>query len=185
MAEHSNSVRSSSGPEGGDSVRPFTLARLGIAVTLSLALSAACVNAGTPTFTDAQRTEVAAAVDSAVRAFRQAEVDRDPARAVAHLWPEFYMYADGVRSDYESVRENILATMANLRLFETEWTDVEVVPLASNSALSSFLFRDSIIAADGTLLHTQGPTTLVWERRGDEWRILYGDADHYPVNPDP
>ena len=128
---------------------------------------------------------MAVAVDSAVRSFRQAEVDRDAARAVAHLWPEFYMYADGVRSDYESVRANILATMGSLSVFETEWTDVQIVPLARNSALSSFLFRDSIIAADGTLLQTQGPTTLVWERRGDEWRILYADADHYPVNPEP
>jgi predicted enzyme related to lactoylglutathione lyase len=26
-----------------------------------------------------------------------------------------------------------------------------------------------------------GPTTLVWERRGDDWLIVYADADHYPV----
>ena len=128
---------------------------------------------------------MAAAVDSTVRSFRQAEMDLDPERAVAHLWPDFYMYADGVRSDYGSVRENILATMGNLRLFETEWTDVEVVPLGRNSALSSFLFRDSIIAGDGSLTQTQGPTTLIWERRDGQWRLIYADADHYPVNREP
>ena len=110
------------------------------AVALSLAV-AACVPADAPPFSDAERAEVVAAVDSAVRSFRQAEVDRDGERALAHLWPDFYMYADGVRSDYGSVRDNILCP-------ETEWTEVEVVPLGRNSALSSFLFRDSIILTE-------------------------------------
>ena len=154
------------------------------AVALSLAV-AACVPADAPPFSDAERAEVVAAVDSAVRSFRQAEVDRDAERALAHLWPDFYMYADGIRSDYGTVRDNILATMGSLLLFETEWTDVEVVPLGRNSALSSFLFRDSIIAGDGSLMQTQGPTTLIWERRDGQWRLIYGDADHYPVNREP
>ena len=64
-------------------------------MALSLAV-AACVPADAPPFSDAERAEVAAAVDSAVRSFRQAEVDRDAERALAHLWPDFYMYADGV-----------------------------------------------------------------------------------------
>lgn len=128
-----------------------------------------------------ERTQVAAAVDSAVRAFRQADMDLDGQRVVDHLWPEFYMYADGVRSDYAQVRTNILSFMSGLRSFDTDWTDVEVVALGPNTALSSFRFRDSIVLSDGTLLQSEGPTTLLWERRGTEWKLLYADADHYPV----
>lgn len=131
--------------------------------------------------TDAERAAVVSAVDSAVRAFRQADLDLDGQGVVDHLWPEFYMYGDGVRSGYPTVRDNILAFMAGLKSFDTEWSDVEVVPLGRDVALASFLFRDSIVTAEGALVRSQGPTTLIWQRRGAEWRLLYADADHYEV----
>lgn len=131
--------------------------------------------------TDAERAAVISAVDSAVRAFRQADLDLDGQGVVDHLWPEFYMYGDGVRSEYPTVRDNILAFMAGLKSFDTEWSDVEVVPLGRDAALASFLFRDSIVTVEGALVRSQGPTTLIWQRRGAEWRLLYADADHYQV----
>ncbi len=136
---------------------------------------------GPQPLTDSERAAVVFAVDSAVQAFRQADVDLDGQRVVDHLWPEFYMYGDGVRSEHAAVRENILAFMAGLRSFDTEWSDVEVLALGRDAALASFRFRDSIVTAEGALLRSQGPTTLLWQRRGREWRLLYADADHYPV----
>lgn len=131
--------------------------------------------------TDAERAAIISAVDSAVRAFRQADLDLDGEGVVDHLWPEFYMYGDGVRSEYPAVRDNILAFMTGLKSFDTEWSDVEVVPLGRDAALASFLFRDSIVTVEGALVRSQGPTTLIWQRRGAEWRLLYADADHYQV----
>jgi len=71
--------------------------------------------------------------------------------------------------------------MASLELFATEWNDLRITVIGPDAALSSFHFRDSIVTKSGELIRTQGPTSFVWERRGDEWRIVYGDADHYPI----
>lgn len=71
--------------------------------------------------------------------------------------------------------------MAGLQLFRTEWTDLQVIPLAADVAVASFRFRDSILTNEGELIHSRGPTTFVWERRDGEWRLRFADADHYPV----
>lgn len=148
-----------------------------LAATAVLCLAAACGPSGR------ERARVVAAVDSAVQAFRQANLDMDGQRVVDHLWPEFYMYLDGVRMDYVDVRADILLFMADVRSLETDWTDVEVLPLGPNTAMSSFRFRESVVLGAGTLVHTEGPTTMLWERRGAEWKLLYTDADHYPAGP--
>ncbi len=119
-----------------------------------------------------------------MQAFRQANLDMDAQRIVDHLWPEFYMYLDGTRLDYAEVRADILSFMGDIRSLHTDWTDVEVLPLGSNKAMSSFRFQDSVVLAAGVPVQTEGPTTMLWERRGADWKLLYTDADHYPVDPD-
>ena len=39
--------------------------------------------------------------------------------------------------------------MATLALFHTEWTDVQVIPLGSDVAVTSFQFTDSIVTLTG------------------------------------
>jgi hypothetical protein len=127
---------------------------------------------------------IAAAVDSATRAFQEAERSLDPERIVAYLSPEFYMYSDGVRQDYETTVSQIRTNMPSFQHFEPVWTDVEVTVLGSNGALVSLLFRDSIVDGAGNLIQMRGPTTLGWRRIDGDWRIVYADADHYPLMPD-
>ena len=67
--------------------------------------------------------------------------------------------------------------------FEPGFAEVEVRVLGHDAALVSLTFRDSIITASGDLLQFQGPTTLIWERLEGQWRLVYADADHYPVSP--
>jgi len=131
--------------------------------------------------TTAERRVIAAQVDSATRAFQAAERDRDAERVVAHLAPDFYMYNDGARTGYDSVVANIRTTMPTLRVFATEWHDVQVVVLGRNGAVASFTFEDMVVTAAGDTLRMTGPTTLVWRRQANDWRIAYADADHYPV----
>lgn len=133
-----------------------------------------------PIFDAKARAAVAAQVDSATRSFHAAEVARDGEAAVAHLASDFYMYGDGVRSDYAVVAPQIRSTMGSLRAFESEWADLEVRVLGPDAAIASFLFRDSIVTQTGEVTVLRGPTTLVWERRGSDWLIVYVDADHYP-----
>ena len=145
-----------------------------------LVVVAACSSAG-GSLSEADRSAIEASVDSATRALQTAERARDAERTIAHLAPDFYMYNDGVRSDYDSVVTSIRGTMGTFQHFEPQWRDLEVKVLGPNAALITFVFRDSIVLATGEIVHSTGPTTLVWERRGVDWLIIFADADHYPI----
>lgn len=131
----------------------------------------------------ADRRAIAAEVDSATRAFEAAERAQDADGVIAHLAPGFYMYTDGVRTSYDSVVASIRRTMGSFRVFEPRFERVEVRVLGRDVALVTFTFRDSIVTGTGDTWLFTGPTTLVWERRDAHWRIIYADADHYPVTP--
>jgi hypothetical protein len=89
----------------------------------------------------------------------------------------------GHRVDLPQVVEGSREFMATLDLFFTVWSDLRIIPIGRNAALSSFVFRDSIVTRSGELIQNRGPTTFLWERRNGEWRVLYGDSDHYAIVP--
>ena len=129
--------------------------------------------------TQEERDEIGTAVDSATRSFQEAERARDAERIIAHLAPDFYIYVDGVRNSYAQSSEMIRQAMPTLHVFEPAWNDLEIRVLGRNAAVASFVFRDSMVTVDGDVTVTTGPTTLIWERRGDDWLVVYADADHY------
>ncbi len=131
------------------------------------------------TLTETERAGIAAAVDSATRSFQEAERTRNAERIVAHLAPDFYIYVAGVRTTSAESVEMIRQSMPTLSTFEPTWDHLEVRVLGRNAAVASFVFRDSLVAMNGDITVMTGPTTLVWERRGNRWLIVYGDADHY------
>lgn len=126
---------------------------------------------------------IVAEVEAAVWSFHAADTARDAEAVIDLLWPEFSMLADGQRLDYADVATGSRAFMQDLALFHTEWTNLAVVPLGPDAAISSFLFRDSIVTKAGEQIRNYGPTTLVWQRRGGKWKVLFADADHYPEPP--
>lgn len=126
---------------------------------------------------------VASEVEAAVWAFHAADTARDAQGVLALLWPDYEMLVDGGHSTYADIAATSPDFMASLETFHTEWTDVEVIPISRDAALSHFTFRDSIVTESGEVTRARGPTTFLWERRGGEWRVRFGDADHYPVEP--
>ena len=151
---------------------------LKFAIVVASVVSISCY-ARDASMTDLERQTITASVDSATRAFREAEMTRDPNMILAFIAPDFYMYNDGVRVDYESTVTMIRQSMPSFQVFEPEWTNIEVIPLGPHAAVSTFLFRDSIVDGEGNVLQFRGPTTLAWERRDGEWLIVYADSDHY------
>jgi hypothetical protein len=150
------------------------------AAALTLAL---CSCAKTPPAQQEDLSQVSAQVSAAVQAFHAADTARNADGVIALLWPEYTMLVDGQRMQYAEIVASTRAFMPGLELFHTDWTDLEVIPLAENTAIASFLFRDSIITLAGDTIRAQGPTTFIWTRRAGEWRLLFGDADHYPIRP--
>ncbi|MBK5096349.1 MAG: amidohydrolase family protein [Gemmatimonadetes bacterium] len=122
-------------------------------------------------------------VEDAVWAFHAADTARNAEGVIDLLWPDFTMVADGTRLTYQEVAAGSREFMASLELFHTEWSDLEIMPLGGDAAVSSFTFRDSLVSKSGEVTRSTGPTTLVWQRRDGEWKILFADADHYSLGP--
>ena len=125
--------------------------------------------------------EVRVQVAAAVWDFHAADTARNAEAVIALLWPEYEMLVDGQRTGYDAIAAGSREFMAGLETFHTVWSDLKVVPLSSDLAISSFVFRDSIVTKSGDVSLSQGPTSFVWERRNGEWRLRFGDADHYPL----
>jgi len=150
-------------------------------VVVAFGLSSfACDGADFDTSEDLQDAQaVVEQVEAAVWVFHAADTSRNAEGVIDLLWPEFTMLVDGRRLTYSEVAAGSREFMATLESFHTEWSDLEIVPLGSDAAISSFVFRDSIVTRDGEVNRAHGPTTFVWQRRAGEWRVLFADADHY------
>lgn len=151
---------------------------LGMTALLLSLLHSGCAESSRPADAPSVEAEVAAMVWR----FHAADTARDAEAIVGLLWPEYEMLVDGQWLDYGAVAEGSRNFMAGLDLFHTVWSDLRVLPLGPDLALASFLFRDSIVTSSGDLIRSRGPTTLLWERRNGEWRMRFGDADHYPLS---
>lgn len=156
----------------------------GLLVTIAAVVLTGCAapdDTGTDLAATFDSSSVTAAVTEAVAAFHHADTTRNATAVVALIWPEFSMLADGNRVDYEGAAAGARAFLPTLETFHTEWTDLQIMPLSADLAISSFSFRDSIVTKSGDLIQNRGPNTFVWQRRHGEWRVLYADADHYPI----
>lgn len=136
-------------------------------------------NNESPAFT-LDKDQITKEVTAAVWEFHAADTARNAAAVIDLLWPEYTMLVDGHRITYADITENSPAYMASLALFHTTWAELEIIPIAEDAALSSFIFTDSILTKTGELTKAKGPTTFLWRKRNGEWRVRYGDADHYP-----
>lgn len=149
------------------------LGRLGVLASLVWA----CAPADDATDLGAVTDEV----EAVVWRFHAADTARDAGAVIDLLWPEYEMLVDGARLGYAEVAAGSREFMGSVDVFHTEWSDLRIIPLSVSHAISAFTFRDSIITAAGELIRSQGPTTLVWERRGTTWKLRFGDADHYGI----
>jgi hypothetical protein len=99
-------------------------------------------------------------VEDAVWAFHAADTAPNAEGLIDLLWPEFTLLADGASLTYRDVAAGSRQFMASLELFNTEWSDLEVVPLGGDAAISSFTFRDSPVSKSGDVTRSTGQPRL-------------------------
>jgi len=128
--------------------------------------------------TSSNRTQV----EEAVWAFHTADTSRSAEGVIDLLWPEFTMMVDGNQMSYEDAVGGARGFMPSLDVFHTEWTQLQITLLGEEHAISSFVFRDSIVTSTGDVIQSWGPNTFIWEKREGQWKVLYTDADHYPID---
>ena len=120
-------------------------------------------------------------VKNQLEAFQVADTTLNSDGVVELLWPEFTMLVDGNYIAYQDVKTGTKAFMESLKSFHTVWNDLRIIPIGKHHAISSFIFTDSLVAKNGTITQSKGPNTFIWEKRNGKWKVIYGDADHYPI----
>ncbi|MEM9052222.1 MAG: nuclear transport factor 2 family protein [Bacteroidota bacterium] len=129
-------------------------------------------------------TDVGAEITSRVQEFHTADTTLNAQGVISLLWPEYTMMADGKLVTYEQVKTGAPDFMESLETFYTEWHNLKVIPLGNDHAISTFTFHDSIVTKDGLITLSTGPNTFIWEKRDTVWKVIFADADHYPVTRD-
>jgi len=129
------------------------------------------------------RDDVRREVEDAVWAFHAADTSRNAEAVIDLLWPEFTMTVDGTGMIYDDAVAGARGFMPSLELFHTEWSELRITVLDERHAISAFTFTDSIRTKSGDLIQSRGPNSFVWEKREGIWKLIYTDADHYPITP--
>jgi len=134
-----------------------------------------------PTLSNNQ-PQVVKEIKSQLDAFHKADTSLNAEAVIDLLWPEYLMLVDGNYVSYDEISGMVSGYMETLKTFHTEWNEIRVIPLSDKHAISSYIFQDSIVTKDNNTTRSRGPNTFVWEKRADEWKVIFGDADHYPIN---
>lgn len=157
--------------------RSTLVQRLLLAVIVAAGLSGGCRSVAPPP-TDVRA--VTLEVEAALHGFEDAQRRQDVPSLLAYLAPRFFMLQDGDRLDRRQTVDQIEATIPTLRRLEPSFTDVELIVLAPDAAVTAFRFRDVIEDTAGIVSHSSGTTTLVWRSVDGVWRIVYADSTHAP-----
>jgi ketosteroid isomerase-like protein len=129
-----------------------------------------------------ERCQIAQSVEQALGSFEAAERALDADRLIRHFAnvAEFHVYNDGQRLSYEVMTAGVRTTFPTLRSIEGGFSDIRVIVLASDAALSTATFQEIVTDGTGGALHQHGAVSWLWRRLDGEWRIVYGHIDHYP-----
>ncbi len=117
-----------------------------------------------------------------MQSFAAAERALDADGLIAHFAPvpEFHVYNDGQRLDYEAISANVRNGFPSLRSIEGGFHDIQVLVLAPDAALVTAGFREVIADDAGSVTRVRGAASWLWRCIDGSWRIVYGHADHYP-----
>lgn len=124
-------------------------------------------------------------VRAVMSSFEEAERELDLEALLGFLAPDFHMFQDAQRVDYEGTVAQMRASIPSLEVFEPVFEDVRIQMLDERTALVSMVFRDRVVDGSGNESRQWGASTLVWRQRGDRWLLIYADSDHYPAGEEP
>jgi ketosteroid isomerase-like protein len=145
---------------------------------------AACARTVT-TMDESRRSQVAQQVEQQMRSFEAAERALDVEKLLEHFAnaSDFCMFSDDQRLTFEVMATGVRNTFPTLRAIEGGFSDLHVTVLASDAALVSATFRETVTDRNGNVAAQQGVATWLWRTVGDHWRIAYGHVAHYSREP--
>jgi uncharacterized protein (TIGR02246 family) len=123
-------------------------------------------------------------VEAAMQSFEDAHIALDAERFLSHFSPvpDFHLYSDGMRVQYEEMAETVRDAFPTMRSIEGGFGHVHVMALSPDQALVSALFQETVTDTAGVVSEHQGATTWLWRRIDGQWRIVYGQVDYSPLS---
>lgn len=94
--------------------------------------------------------------------------------------PDFRVYSDGQILTRDELLGAIGSMSTSLQSVEGIWDSIEVTPLGRDAALAAARFRRIMIDTAGVVINEWGTVTWVWVYHDEEWRLIHGQAVHYP-----
>lgn len=94
--------------------------------------------------------------------------------------PEFRVFTDGQSLNRDELIALVKDLKSTLQRFEGEWNYIDVTPLGESVALAAARFTRKLTDIDGNTVRDWGTVTWVWTHDGSEWRLIHGQAVHYP-----
>jgi ketosteroid isomerase-like protein len=128
-----------------------------------------------------RRRQIARSVEQALRSFEDAERALDAERLIQHFAavPDFHLHNDGQRLSYEAMTAGVRSAFPTLRSIEGGFHDIQVIVLATDAALSTAAFHETVTDRTGHTTRQHGAASWLWCRLDGVWRIVYGHIDHY------
>jgi ketosteroid isomerase-like protein len=125
---------------------------------------------------------IAGVIETRMRSFEAAERALDADRLIAHFAgpTSGYMYNDGQKLTFEAMALEIRGSFRRLRAIDGGFEDVDVVVLATDAALATARFQSTVTSVSGSETKQHGAATWLWRLLAGEWKITYGQIDHYP-----
>src|SRR5262245_49551334 len=125
---------------------------------------------------ESQRTDIARAVEDAMRSFETAERTLDAEGLIRHFaeGPEFYIYNDGHRLTYGMMTAGVRSAFPTLQSIEGGFSDLDVMVLAPDAALATASFQETITDRGGAVVRQRGAASWLWRNLRGQWRISYG-----------
>jgi ketosteroid isomerase-like protein len=124
----------------------------------------------------------AQAVEKRMRSFEAAERALDADKVLSHFAGSSrgYMYNDGQKLTFEAMMLEMRGSFRRLRSIDGGFQDIDIVVLATDAALANARFQSTITSVSGDETKQYGATTWLWRLIDGEWKITYGQIDHYP-----
>jgi ketosteroid isomerase-like protein len=128
-----------------------------------------------------QVDQVRHAVEAGMASFEHAERALNAAALVKHFSDagDFYMHNDGQRLSREAIVSGVSQAFPTLRSLEGGFSGTQIHVLATDAALVTALFEETITAQDGTVVRQRGAATWLWRLEAGGWKIVYGHVDHH------
>lgn len=153
-----------------------------LALTNLAAVVMGCAAPPAP-LTDAERAEIAAAVEASVDAYREAALRLDLDGMLA-LWADvdgFVVASDGELLDYAAIAEGAreeVRTMQSVPYFE--FSDRHTYVLARDAASHTARFRWGAVLTTGDTIRVRGAWTWVLKNLDGTWKTVQSGGTHVP-----